>query len=245
MRVTVAHVATLRNYSAAEPHRLACGEAIRQAGFIPALVRLASLAAEETETAAEAAGTLTSLAQQLTTPTTPASLFSLYQATQVLQEPAAHEHAAPEAAAAAVAAAGTLAKLAHTESHTGKEAGPQARGAMRTEKRQALAAVTCLLKIKGNWTTCALATAALVFYSTLPKYFGPCSSGFSHVQPPSRFLCAPGRGGGWLPGQPSGQQRHQPRRHRHGGRAANSGRAALYACWVKVVLAWPAWWPGS
>ena len=137
--------ATLRNHSAAHPHGLAWGEAIRKAGLISHLVRLATAAVEEAKKAAEAAGTLTSLAeaaalQQMTPTEKPASLFSLYQATQALQEQAAsHKPTVPDASAAE--AAGTLAKLARAESHEGKEAAPLARGAMRPEQRQVLAAV--------------------------------------------------------------------------------------------------------
>ena len=145
MRGAGAQVATLRNHSAAHPHGLAWGEAIRKAGLIPHLVRLATAAVEEAKKAAEAAGTLTSLAeaaalQQMTPTEKPASLFSLYQATQALQEQAAsHKPTVPDASAAE--AAGTLAKLARAESHEGKEAAPLARGAMRPEQRQVLAAV--------------------------------------------------------------------------------------------------------
>ena len=147
MRGAGAQMATLRNHSAAHPHGLAWGEAIRKAGLIPHLVRLATAAVEEAKKAAEAAGTLTSLAEaaalQQTTPTEkPVSLFSLYQATQALQEQAAsHKPTVPDAAASAAEAAGTLAKLARAESHEGKEAAPLARGAMRPEQRQVLAAV--------------------------------------------------------------------------------------------------------
>ena len=95
-------MAAWRN-SAAQPHR----EAMRrkaEADLIPHLVRLAAAAVEEAKKAAEAAGTLTSLAEaaalqaahgassmsvihEQTTPTEkPASLSRLYQATQALQE---------------------------------------------------------------------------------------------------------------------------------------------------------------
>ena len=136
----VAEVATLRNHSAAQPHRLAWGEAIRKTGLIPHLVRLTTAAVK----AAEAAGTLTSLAEaaalQQTTPTEkPPPLRSLYQATQALQEQAAsHKPTVPEAAASAAEAAGTLAKLACAESQEGKEAGG---GVIHPEQRQILAAV--------------------------------------------------------------------------------------------------------
>ena len=142
---TVEELAAWRN-SAAQPHP----EAMRrkaEADLIPHLVRLAAAAVEEAKKAAEAAGTLSSLAEaaalqaahgassmsvvnEQTTPTEkPASLSSLYQATQALQEQAVSRQPA-----------GTLAKLARAESHEGKEAAPLARGAMRPEHRQVLAA---------------------------------------------------------------------------------------------------------
>ena len=163
---TVEALAAWRN-SAAQPQR----EAMRrkaEADLIPDLVRLAAAAVEEAKKAAEAAGTLTSLAEaaalqaahgassmsvihEQTTPTEkPASLSSLYQATQALQEQAVSRQ--PPTAAAE--AAGTLAKLARAEGHEGKEAAPLARGAMRPEHRRVLAAaaeaVGCLANMAAN-----------------------------------------------------------------------------------------------
>ena len=114
---TVEELAAWRN-SAAQPHR----EAMRrkaEAGLIPDLVRLAAAAVEEAKKAAEAAGTLTNLAEaaalqaahgassmsvihEQTTPTEkPASLSSLYQATQALQEQAVSRQPTTSAAEAA------------------------------------------------------------------------------------------------------------------------------------------------
>ena len=254
MRGTVAEVATLRNHSAAEPHRLAWSEAIRKAGLIPHLVRLATAAVEEARKAAEAAGTLTSLAEaaalQQTTPTEkPASLFSLYQATQALQEQAAsHRPTVPEVAASEAEAAGTLAKLARAEGHEGKQAAPLARGAMRPDQRQVLAAVMQPVeKSDPGRSLSVVSTPQWAATAHLPAA-AACSAaakvanGRGHLRPPSHYLPPAGRGGGRLPRQHGRQQRRQPGCHRRGGgRAAHSRRAARHARWLKELVKGLAW----
>ena len=92
-----------------------------------------------------------SVIHEQTTPTEkPASISSLYQATQALQE----QTVSRQPPTSAAEAAGTLAKLARAEGHEGKEAAPLARGAMRPEHRQVLAAaaeaVGCLANMAAN-----------------------------------------------------------------------------------------------